>query len=292
MWFEDEEITGRRLPAGRRGRGTSVLSVGLANESRKHGTAQRTAVIVLVGVAAAGGALLAYLGLRAAGRSLFSENPAFAITRIDVKAGNDASRKLAKEYTRLAEGMNIFAFNIRDVREFVLRRAHGFKAISISRRLPGTVEVEVVERMPLARLGPQGNLVADSEGKVFALTAGAAALPLILGYPNAQLQPGLNLAGASAAALQVLELCSDPRVYLDIESIRIDRPGRLVLTITSAGARKEVENFAWAGMGQRTPGSREALRQKVLLLKQALDKPQSRQLTKMDATFEDRIYGR
>ena len=290
MWFEDEEVSGRRFPAGRRPRRPPVLNVSTAGEARRQAVAQRSAVAVLATVAGAGAILLLYLALRAAGQALFTANPDFAITRIEVNAGTEAGRRLAKEYARLSEGMNLFSFSIREVRARVLR-SPGFKTMSISRRLPGTVTIDVTERVPLARVEQRGNLVVDGEGWVFPAWTGVSDLPYILGCPSAQIRPGAQVSGMTVAALEMIEACDDPRVGVNIEGVRVDNPGQLLLVVASAGAKKEV-SLSWPGMGQRTAESRENLRQKILLLKKTNNSPQSRQLTRLDATFDDRIYGR
>jgi cell division septal protein FtsQ len=292
MWFDDD-IAGRRLlfKRKRNRRRTPVLQVRARVSTKKKVHSYRTAVFVLVPTVLAIAAALLFFGMRAAVRLLFSENSMFTIRLVDVRAESDVVRELTREYTQIAEGMNIFGFDMAGVRASVLRRTPGFKSLRISRLLPDTVRIEVVERVPLAQLGRRSHLVADREGHVFVKGSEADQLPALIGYPYADIAPGDRVMGMAAAALQVLDACRDPRLDLDIRSIRVDGGEELVLELSHEGREKEVA-LSWEGMGQDTSDARRRLIRKVVWIREAIESVEGRGRRRFDATFDGEIYAK
>lgn len=292
MWFDDEDLSGRRRLGRRRNRRrTPVLQVRARTSTARSVNRHRIGALVLIPVAIIILGALVFLGVRAVGRALFSHNTMFTVTRVEVNAGSEDVRNLTREYTRIAEGMNIFDFDITEIRASVLKRTPGFKAMSISRRLPSTVRIEVAERLPLARLGRRSHLVADRDGCVFVGGARAENLPLLIGYADSDILPGDRIEGMATAALEVLDLCQDPRLDLDIHTIRVDDNEHLLLQ-TAFGGRKQESPLSWEGMGQDTPDSRRHLIQKIIDLRRTFESDEGKRLSWFDFTYPDRIYAR
>ena len=288
MWFDDDRKT-RRSRRGKNRRRTPMLQVRARSSTKSKVNTQRAGVFVLVPVILIAGGLLLYFGVRGVGRLLFSHNALFTVRNVEVVAGSDAVRQLTKEYTRIAEGMNIFGFDIDAVRRSVLDNTPGFEGLTISRHLPDTVRIKVDERVPLARLGRSGPLVVDHEGCVFAARGDARELPSLVGYPSSEIKPGDRVVGMATAALQVLDVCQDPRLEIAIESIRVDEQDFLMLHVRRHGERKDVK-LSWEGMGQDGKEARRRLVQRIVRIKRSLDSNESLRLSQFDATFPDRIY--
>jgi hypothetical protein len=220
------------------------------------------------------------------GRVAFSENPRFTIRRLEIRSGGDLVEGFIRGGRGINEGTNLFAFDPAEVRRLFLKQGAGFRAMTLTRRLPDTLWVEVEERVPLARIGEMSRLVVDEEGVVFARRAGAGALPAITGMRDSPM-PGATVAGLTQAALQVLEGCKDPRLGLRMEAIDVSRDDCLVLR---CGGGRPVR-FSWAGMGERTPESRRAMLRKLVRLSRTLSSPESARHEGFDATYGDMIVG-
>ena len=284
MWFDDEEVTGRRLPVYRRRRAT-VLNVQARGGGRRKSSPPRLTIWILVPALIAGAVYGGYLGLGAAGRWLFSENPRFTIRNVVVHGGTPGAQGRVREYARIVAGMNIFAFDAQSTRTAILRQAPRFKSMDVSRQLPDTVRIDIVERVPLARvdLGRYGVFVADAEGVVFLPESSSRGLPAILGYSAPGLQPGHVMTGMGAAALQVVAACQDAGIGVRVDTIKVTRDCG-VLNARGAGWTCEVP-FTWAGMGERTESSRGSLRDKLIGLRKTKESAAGRQAAYLDGTF-------
>jgi hypothetical protein len=289
MWFNDDDMAvdrrsrrlgpkpGRTLRADARG-------------ARK-GANRRLALLLGVPVAAALLLSTLWLGLMACGRALYSENPRFTIKRLDVRAATARTRSLVREYTRLSEGMNLFSFSPGDVRDYVMRYAPDFLSMTISRGLPGTVVIEVVERTPLARIGAQGDLVADGEGCLFVAQTGSRDLPVVVGSRLTDPRPGVRADELTGAALTALEVCGTPAIGLRVQSVDVSQPECIVMQVADSMAVRQVR-LAWKGMRERSAAARADLTNRLLWLKTTLASEKGRGMTQFDATFDGKIFGK
>jgi len=249
--------------------GMTVLAIGIA-----------AAVVVLV---------LAYFGLTAAGRKLFTENPAFTVRRLEVKSGDLVQADLVREYLQrmqIQEGINLFAADIVRVRREFLKNQPSAKSVQVTRVLPDRLIVQIVERVPLAAIGTARVLVADREGQVFRGAGAGRELPVLNGFGSANLAPGSRLRGMGLAALQVVESCGNVELAIDLRSIDIEAREYLVLVL---GDGKTVK-FAWPKMGENTAEAREALALQLSRLSKVLKTPEGQAAPRLDATYEDRIF--
>lgn len=286
MWFDDQDITGRRLSLNRGRRAKTVLRVNA--RKRAGGKPSRVWPIVL-GVVAVGAAVaLVIFTLRWIGGLLFTHNDRFTITRIEVEAGPVIGPNLVREYTRIREGMNLFEINIAEVRREFLSRVPNARSMTINRQFPDTLRIRLTERVPLARIGWQGNLVADRDGMVFGLRSGRGGLPTITSQKPARLVPGQRLDGRALAAVEVLDACDNPALGLDVDVIEIDKDEGLVVWLSDG--RSVI--LKWERMGDMSATSRKNLMEKLNGWANALQTQEGRQLSRFDATYEDRIYGR
>jgi len=293
MWFDDD--IPRRWGAGatRRSRRTSVLSVRVRKNKGKGRISRRAALAVLVPVVAAGVLVLAWFGLKLVGRVLFSGNDRYTITSLEIRDTGSIARFFIRERKGIKEGTNLFGFSARKTRrEFLQQRyAAKYKSMDITRRLPGTLVVSVVERTPMARLGSRGRLVVDTEGCVFGLKPSARGLPVISGYRDKGLKPGDRVSGAALSALQVLEACDDPRLSIRVRSIDVSRKEHLAVYL-HPGSKARGFRLSWKGMGKRGAKSEENLRLKLRRVKQTLAMGKTRGHSMLDATFDDKIFSR
>jgi hypothetical protein len=249
------------------------------------------AVFVLVPVAVLAACAALWLGVRWGAAMMFWRNDRFAIRHLDIRAGTVITADLVREYTRIEEGMNLFAVDIGAIRRAFLQQAPNVRSISIARQLPDTLQIEIVERVPLARIGRRGFLVTDREGSVFGVRSPPVGLPYISGYRGPALRPGDRLAGMAQAALEVLDVCDNPRLGLRVESVEVHRDDYLVVRLVFDDRMREVD-LAWDDMGRRTKASRRRLLERLEWVKRTLESPRGANLSHLDATFADRIVGR
>jgi len=291
MWFKREPRVETWTVAGQRARRrAAVLNVNTrVSHYRGGGGRHRLAALILVPVTLAAAAVLALLGLNRLGSLLFASNPRFAIRRLVIDEGAVVTRELIQEWTNVREGMNLFGFDAGDVRENVLLRAPNVRSMEIVRLLPDTVFIRVEERLPLARVGTRGQFAADREGMLFAGVP-LQRLPVIEGYPPEHVRPGVRLEGLALAALELIELCDEPRLGVRIASVAVNRPDHLLARILYEERERTVK-LSWDGMGTGGPRSREGLERRLGEALGAFRSETGRQVSQLDATFPGKAYG-
>jgi cell division septal protein FtsQ len=229
------------------------------------------------------------MGCRFIGRLLFASNNRYTIEHLDIQAGSIITADLVSEYTQIKKGMNLFAFDISKVRKDLTRQSPNIKSVEISRQLPDTLKMRIVERVPLARVGRKSSFVVDEEGYVFNLRAGYRELPVITGYRDPNMKPGSRLCGIALAALEALEACYDPKLGLHVDEVEVNNSEYVVLYIPDGDKTKEVD-LAWKGMGKRTNESRQCLTVKLCDVARALQSEEGRQRSKFNATLDGRLF--
>ncbi len=230
----------------------------------------------------------AWVALHVAGRRLFSENSRFRIAHLDFHGGGTLSADLIREFTQIREGMNLFDIDINAIRSDFLTRAPNVRAMTISRHLPDTIRIEVIERDPLARMGYRGHLVVDRDGHLFGKGRRARPLPVIIGYSDKDLKPGKRVGGIVFAALELLEVCDDPAVELVVDSVDVSSPEALTVLMRRGGVVKQVP-IKWDDMGLRTEASQAALYKRLGQVRSAWDRPEGRRRSRLNATYDGQV---
>ncbi|MCX7817615.1 MAG: FtsQ-type POTRA domain-containing protein [Kiritimatiellae bacterium] len=183
-------------------------------------------------VFAAGVALLALVGwgtlagARRLAAALVYENPLFTLQTLDVSSDGRLTPELLRQYAGVRAGDNLFAVDLRRVREDLLS-VPLVREVRVRRRLPNGLEVRVTERTPLARLRMPGTdlpLAVDVEGWVLVGDGASAALPLLKGFPTPGLRPGLQLSSPEVRdALLLLDHCARRRAFLGLTPREVRR---------------------------------------------------------------------
>jgi cell division septal protein FtsQ len=292
MWFRNENASDQKPFWRRHARRNQAMKVSLRAAAR--GGGWPPAGVFLVSAAGLLSALaLLWFGCRWIGGLLFSRNPAYAITRLEVDSGADLVTYFLREKKGIREGVNLFAFELNKVRdEFLSQRFSAkYKTIQMARVLPGTLRVSVVERAPLAAIGGSALLLADVEGCVFGGGQMKHGLPVITGYPRASLHPGDRLQSGARDALAVLDTCERTGLSRDIMITAIDVRGEF------AGKRDDlrltlndgVEVDLWWPRRDRKPAEAQAdLNERLTYLRGVLKKAQQegKRLRRVNLTLE------
>ena len=202
MWFDNEDVSVRQF-ARRHRRPTLNVRARVG----KRGLPSRPAFVFLAVLLVAGAAFLIWFGVKLSGELLFSRNPIYTIARLKIDSDSVVVRDFIKGKRGIREGMNLFGFDIDEVREEFLKGAPSFRSMEIYRELPDTLSINVAERVPVAGIGRRGGFVVDRDGFVFGPKAGGESLALIIGYKGSDLKPGDRVRGLVRDAVMVLDVC-------------------------------------------------------------------------------------
>jgi hypothetical protein len=171
-------------------------------------------------------AALLWLGFRAAASALFARNDTFRIVRLELPDSPGIVRDYVRGKCGIGPGTNLFAFSVAEMRREFLAGAPNFKSMEISRILPGTLRVEVVERVPVARLGRRGHLAVDAEGVVFGVGTRRGTLAVVEHHDDRALRPGDRVDGLARDAVRLLDVCERMALGQDIRVRAIDVRGQ------------------------------------------------------------------
>jgi len=166
---------------------------------------------------------------------------------ITVNSGKTLTPEVIFGVLGLKEGVNVFDLQIDQKRKELMERTANIRDISIVRRMPNKLIINIIEREPIARIGMTGTegRVVDEEGVVFNRNAGIGALPFIKGAENiAYLKPGDRLHGMSMSAVRLVLNAQRPKVRLRLLELDTMKEDYLLLTFSDHRQAK----FAWDGM--------------------------------------------
>ena len=222
------------------------------------------------------------------GALLFWENPDYAIRKMDIHIeGPTITASHVREYLGVSIGTNLFSSNLRILREEFLRKTPIAKSITLQRHLPDTLAVNIVERIPLARLGRWGSLAVDREGYVFNLRAGSREYSVISGCAVENLKPGVRVDPVVMNAIEIVDICTRTKVGEHVKIASLDvSPKQYLELFLNAGERIKI---AWQDMDKPGTETRPRIEQKLWALAAALraSEERGRRLANLDLTFTD-----
>ncbi len=229
---QDSRRNQRQTPS--RGR---LLQVSARSSERGRGQAHKAGAVVLLLAAVGGLGWACVAGTEALGRLLFSENEHFTIRYLDVQSNGRLRPEHLREYGKVAEGQNLFAVNLAQVRAN-LESVPLIRSAEIHRDLPDTLVIRVQERTALARLaeGAGGHpVLVDRDGYVLGLGL-QSTLPLVSGAKERGLGPGSVVQEKAVRdGLTVLDLCDTTRLGNVVKIQKIEVRNADALTLYLAG---------------------------------------------------------
>jgi len=250
---------------------------------------------VLAVAAALGIALLVILVWRTTAW-LFWENPDYALKTLSIHIdGQSINPQTVRDLTGISEGTNLFAVGLAEAATRFLKKKPEVKSISLQRKLPDAMTIDVAERTTVARLGRWGSFGVDHDGWVFPIKPGGRELPVVSGCSESSLRPGARADQAVLDAIDALEACTRSHVgeRVHIASIDVSAAGksgteqRGYVELYLAGGERI--RLSWPGMGTPAPEARAALDRKLAQLASALRVSEERghRLVNLDLTFHD-----
>lgn len=181
----------------------------------------------------------------------------------------------------LTNGANLATIPYEEKRASLIKRIPNIRDISIERRLPRRVTIDVKEREPAVRVAPHkgeyAGLVADYDGVVFRYFNGGQ-MPIVRESAEVHHEPGQNLEGQAAAAIQLVRLLADAAEEKDVTGsaelafmrvLEVDTSNKDYLLVT-LGDYSTAE-IAWERMGENSEIARKSLRRQLVRLAQAIN---------------------
>ncbi len=230
MWF-DKDLKPRRKRSHfkkNRTRQRPVLRVNARLAGKRKEWVARSGIVLLLAVTVGVAYLLGSFALKEARGLLLSDNPEYTLTNYVIKCESESLRQFVSEQAGIKVGTNLFLVDIGKLHEEI-EKTPNIRSAVISRILPGTLKIELVERFPVARLGNRADrrkyLVVDEEGVVFLARSrsSADALPMITGYAGRRRSPGNSMIGSGCEdALALLDVCNTTKVGDVIKVTHID----------------------------------------------------------------------
>ncbi len=160
-----------------------------------------------------------YLGIRFGAKRLFFENPDYRLSQIGMKTDGALQREQVLKAADLHEGENIFSVNLDQVRDRLQQLAQ-VDEVQVVRKLPAEIDIEIVERKPVAWITSDKELsdpfsseaafLVDARGvlmKEKKLLPEYLGLPLICGCASESLAAGKIVESYEVkAALELLRM--------------------------------------------------------------------------------------
>ncbi len=215
----------------------------------------------------------------------FHRNPQYVLRRLTIVTGTTMNEMLVREYLGLHEGMPLFDLDIERRRQDLLSDAPNIRSITITRRLPSRMEVRIVEREPVGRVGRSGQVI-DSEGVIFPRYVGVDHLPVLTGLEGIEVQPGARLDGLGLAAVHLLAALTRPELSLPVATVDLSHPDYLQLSL----ADQRLVKLCWKGMETSSVEARNALVRRLQKLLAAMAVAPQRRVWDATVADESRIF--
>ena len=260
----------------------------LESESRRRGPLVAAAVVVVTLLLVAGALGFGKL------RDIYLEQCVVTdmAAQVSITSGKMVKADIIAENLGLRKGVNLAKVDFAERRRELLVRIPTLRTVTITRKLPGKVEISAEERVPIAKMGVRGRRgvtgrVVDSEGMVFPCLRGTQLLPAIV-VPPPGTAIGQMLKGRPLAALRLVETCREPEFAdLSVLDVDISKPDYLLVTMGGSYARAKI---SWEGMDDPDTGGREDLVARLKRLRTAIRSGAADGAKLWNATMPDRIF--
>ncbi len=183
--------------------------------------------------------------MRYGAKQLFFENPDYRLSKIEVQTDGRLQREQILETAGLREGVNIFSVNLAEV-QMRLQGLAQVDEVQITRKMPSEIDVQIVERKPIAWITSERNLenifasnggfLVDARGVLMRekkLLPEYLGLPVIVGCQNEALTPGRTVQSYEVkAALELLRLSARSFMQTRFQVREIDLSKGYCLDVT------------------------------------------------------------
>jgi len=246
-------------------------------------------LLLIVGLSAIIGLTLLY----AFREAYFMRNNKFVLRDLHIEGGQFLSADVMRDYLRghlnVKEGSSLFALKLERTRRDLMSDLAIIKEMSIKRTLPDRLEIRIVEREPILRIGyRKASYVVDNEGVVFCRYAGVDHLSAITGLDGVVVEDGKQLSGMAQAAVNLIVALDMLELSMPIVSIDVSRDDYLMLIFTDQRRVK----LSWENMEKKGEEALEPLFDRLLKLSRVINSEAGRNIRMFDATVPRRIFAR
>ncbi len=255
-----------------------------ANVNVKNQRALRR-LLVLVAIVLVGGGLAccgAVIGFKAL-RNVWLEQFRVQDPAIDVVVttpGGNVTPETVTQLFDLTNGANLATIDYADKRRKLIEKIALIQDITIERRLPHRVIIDVKEREPAVHIATVKDakatgLVADYDGVVFNTHTASSQLPVVREAPETRHTPGQRLEGQVRAALQLVHVLADAAegksdavelTSLRVREINASKKDYLLVTLEDSSTAE----IAWDHMGDESEVALKSLHRQLVHLSQAI----------------------
>lgn len=162
------------------------------------------------------------------------------IRTVDVSGGERVKAEDLISASGIRPGQNILSFSAGNA-EVSLRMNPWVRTARVTRRLPDTVKIDVVERVPIALVKLDGLFVMDSEGVIFKRLSNADAvdLPIVTGFSAEVMRESQAGGGLESGLIDLLGALSRRSGFnsRQVSEIRIDPVYGFFIYTLSEGIR-------------------------------------------------------
>ena len=197
-----------------------------------------------------------YVGARFAAKRFFLDNPDYRLGTIEVQTDGTLQRDQILSVAELREGENIFRVHLARVHDR-LQDLPQVDAVEVIRKLPGEIDIRIVERKPIAWITSQKQMadpfasdaafLIDARGvlmKEKRLLSEYLGLPVILGCDTESLDAGKTVESLETrAALELLRLSSRSFMQTRFQIREIDVSKGYCLVVTDKNHSKVTFGF-------------------------------------------------
>jgi cell division septal protein FtsQ len=238
-------LRNRRVSNFRQRRQQHLLDVKVRSRRAARHRTRRVLVVFSRLVLLAGLCAAVYLGAREGARRFFFENPDYQVRTIELQTDGTLQREQVLKVAGLREGENIFSINLARVHD-CLQRLPQVDEVEVVRKLPGEIDIRVVERKPIAWITGEKQIsdpfvsdvafLVDARGvlmKEKKLLPEYLGLPLISGCSSESLEEGKVVESSEAkTALNLLRLSNGSFMQMRFQIREIDVSRSYCLLVT------------------------------------------------------------
>jgi cell division septal protein FtsQ len=226
--------------------------------SRKATQHRNRRVLVIVSQCLLAIALVAgiFIGGKITLKRFFFENPDYKLAMVDVQTDGTLQREQVLAAADLHEGENIFQVNLAQVHD-VLQQLPQVDEVQVVRKLPGEINIRIVERKPIAWITSEKEIsdpfqsevafLIDARGvlmKEKKLLPEYLGLPLITGCMSESLEAGKTVESFEIkAALELLRLSSGSFMQTRFQIREIDASKGYCLVVTDKNRTRVTIGF-------------------------------------------------
>jgi cell division protein FtsQ len=237
MWFGSNNRKSTNRVRRRREYHKPVYTLHARAAGQRQERMHKVMAVALLLVAAGGVIWLLGRGVMSVRDALFVSNEHFTIREIEAVSTGQLTPGHIKEYSGIVEGANLFALDLKTVRER-LEVVPTIREVSIQRVLPSRLVLRVDERIPLARVAQGGSgffFSVDRDSHVLGLAGSKLRnLPVIRGFSDRGITPGsvIRDAGAADALNLISMLDADPvGEIVNVSSIDVSKADYLDVSL-------------------------------------------------------------